>query len=103
MLSIQDQQHILALVNQDTQLTPEQKNYLVTKMREPSFIQSLLSGALGAGAGLVLAKFLNVSKQGQILLTMAGFGIGKYLLDKSEKHDKFVQYNSNAKSYEINA
>jgi len=103
MLSQQEQQLLIMLVSQDGQLTPEQKNYIFHKLKEPTFIQSLTAGALGAGVGLVISKFLNISKRGQILLTMAGFGIGKYLLDKCEKHDKFIQYNSRLKTYEINA
>lgn len=103
MLSPQEQQTLMLIVSQDNSLTPDQKQYVMNKLNDPTFVQELGAGALGAGAGYVLAKFLRISKPGQILLTLAGFGIGKYLLDKSQKHDKFVQYNSKLKAYEINA
>ena len=59
------------------------------------------SGAMGAGIGLVVAKYLDLSKSAQVLLALAGVGIGKYLLDQTKKHDRFLQHDKRLKVYNI--
>lgn len=93
----------IAIVQRDPTLTSSEKEELIEKLRDHEEYESMLRGASGAGIGYVTAKFLNLPKQAQILLSLAGFGIGKYLLDVSRKRDKFLQYNDKLKVYDIKA
>ena len=94
-------EQLIDIVKKDMSLKPDEKLELVTKLSDHSFFDHVSNGAAGAGAGFVIAKFLNLSKPAQVVLTLAGFGIGKYLLDTARKHDKFLQYNNKLKVYEI--
>jgi hypothetical protein len=97
MLNQQTIQKLVANINKDSHLSTEEKLAVVSKLADPTFIDS------GSKAPGVIKKFLNLPIHAQILLTVAGFGIAKYLLDKSKKHDKFIEYNEKLKTYEINA
>jgi len=88
---------LIKAINLDNTLDPAQKAELVECIND----DAKFSGLIGAGAGLAISKFLKLSTKAQILMTTAGFGIGKYLLDNSGKHDKFIQYNDKVRAYDI--
>lgn len=94
---------LLLAVSQDPTLSKTEKAEIVTKLGNEEFLQEILHGAAGAGTALVIAKYFNLSKPAQALITLAGFGVGRYLLDESRKHDRFLQYDDKLKTYKINA
>lgn len=94
---------LTTIVRNDPSLSEEEKDELITKLDDNIFFDSLMRGATGAGVGYVIAKFLGLSRSARVLLSIAGFGIGRYLLDTSRKHDKFLQYNEKLKIYDIKA
>lgn len=91
-----------SLISQDHGLTPEEKEVLLTRLHEPGFLSSLMAGSTGAGLAYATAKYLKLSPTARFLLTVSGFGIGKYLLEKTQNHDTFVKYNKNTKLYHLN-
>ena len=84
-------------------MSESDKEEIIAKLNDAAFYDNLMHGAAGAGVGVAIAKFLNLPKTAQVLLSIAGFGIGKYLLDVSRKRDKFLQYNEKLKVYDIKA
>jgi hypothetical protein len=60
-----------------------------------------MHGTAGAAIAFAFSKYLKLSKPAQVLLSLAGFGIGKYLLDETRKHDKFLQYDPKHKVYNL--
>lgn len=97
-LDHQQKESLVRLIVADPHLTQEEKKNLIQGIHTN---QPWFSSLLAAGLGLAVAKFLNLSSKAQILLTIAGYGIGKYLLDNSKKSDKLLQYNEKLKTYEL--
>ena len=103
MVSEEYRQALLKNIKVDPTLTMEERDYLTKKLTpEPEEENGFIHGLVGAGAGLAIAKFAKLSKTSQILLTMAGYGIGKYLLDSAKKHDKMIEFNDKARKYQLN-
>lgn len=100
MLSTEDKTTLEKLIHADPHLTPGEKQELTNKLHQQD--NSFLNGVAGAGVGFAVSRFLKLSKNAQILLTIAGYGIGKYLLDNDKKRAKLVEYNDKTKSYNLN-
>lgn len=102
-LSDSDRQTLLRSIHVDPHLNEEEREKLTQSIKtQDSLYHSLFNGAIGATIGYTISKFLKLSKTGQILVTMAGFGIGKYLLDNSENSDRFMTYDKKLKGYKLN-
>ena len=89
---------VIKAIHSDHTLTRTQQDEITEKIRDKSWFSD---ATIGAALGLAISKFLKLTPKAQALMTAAGFGIGKYLLDKSSKHDKFVQYNDKVRAYDI--
>lgn len=89
---------LVAAVQMDATLPPDKKQTLLDFIHMPNFLSYLKGGVFGAGVAYAVAKFLGMSKRTQLLLTIAGFGIGKLLLDT---HDQVFKYNPSYKSYQV--
>lgn len=97
-----DKNILIHTIEKDLSLNPVEKQHLIDKLhKDDKFFDELMHGAIGASTGYIFSKFIGLSPQAQILLSMAGFGFGKYLLDKSKKHDKLVKYDEDKKHYEL--
>jgi hypothetical protein len=101
MLASKDKTTLKQLIEADPHISEENKLDLIQKIDNGDEDSELLHGIEGAGAGLIAAKFLQLSRNSQILLTIAGYGIGKYLLDNSKNNDKVMQYNDKLKRYNL--
>ncbi len=102
-LTSEDKAAILRSINIDPQLSNDERRQLSQALSSAAQWQSFAAGAMGAAAGYSIAKFLKMSKTAQILITLAGFGVGKYLLDNSQNSGKFMEYNKKLKGYKINS
>jgi len=91
------------LIIKDVGLSPSDRSALLDKLSDDNndFYEHLVKGGVGASLGYVLAKYMDLSSKARLLLSIAGFGIGTYVLDSSKKHDKFLTYNKEQKVYEI--
>ena len=96
--NIQDLTHA---VRADPGLTPEEREEVLDRLSEPTFSQKLLYGGFGAAVSGLLARYLGLSKKTQVVLVIAGFGLGQMLLHltRSDKN-KSMQYNEHTKLYE---
>jgi hypothetical protein len=95
------QQQIIEAVLRDPGISQEQKYELRQKLQDPTFMQRLLVGVGGATIGSLIAKFMSMGRTAQILLGLAGFGIGNLLLSQDRSPSKLVTYNDRYKNYEI--
>jgi len=101
-----DPSHILALtqaVQADPILSPSEKEKIHALLSQPDFLSKLMHGMFGASLVYLLTEYLKLGKTAQILLSIAGFGVGRLLLDVHEKKKTdFANYNEKLKVYEIN-
>ena len=103
MLNPDDRLSVIKIIHADPHISEADKNRLVNKIEGTSNINdSFWNGIAGAGAALAVSHFLKLSRNAQILLTIAGYGIGKYLLDNTDKRAKLMEYNDKSKSYNLN-
>jgi hypothetical protein len=93
--------NLISAVESDPHINSMQKQMLAEKLGEPTFFENLIHGAFGAGLALLVSKYLHLGKTPQILLTIAGYGIGKALWDAYDTENNFSRYNKQTKMYEI--
>jgi hypothetical protein len=98
---METKQHIIKAIQSDSGLSEPDKELLLSKLNDDKWFDKLMHGTTGASVGYLVSKFFGLSRKSQVLLTVAGFGIGRYLLDNIQKRDKFMQYNDKLKTYEI--
>ena len=89
-------------VDRDQALSGPQKEELHNWLGDPETIKSLQSGGIGAALSYMIAKFLKLKPQTQLLLSIAGFGIGKIIYDYRANPNKFSSYDQQLRMYEIN-
>jgi hypothetical protein len=102
MLTDDEKLTVMKLIHVDPHLSQSEKILLTKKIKDNQEQEELIHGVAGGAVGFGIAKFLQLSKSAQVLLTLAGYGIGKYLLDNTHKSDKLLEYNDKTKTYKIN-
>lgn len=93
------------VINIDHELHAREREELLACIDEKDFMKRTAFGGLGAATGLLVAKFLKLSTTTQVLLSLAGFGIGRMLYDgliKNPHRDNFGKVNPRTNQYEIN-
>lgn len=102
-LTDEDKEAIIHSISIDPHITADQRQKLINSIRtEDSQYRGLINGALGASIGYAIGRYLKLSKTTQVVVTLAGFGIGKYLLDNHENSGKFMEYDKKLKGYKLN-
>jgi hypothetical protein len=88
-------------INRDSSLSKAEQSELHGWLDNPETIKGLQSGGIGAALSYMVAKFLKLKPQTQLLLSIAGFGIGKIIYDYKTNPKKFSSYNEQLRMYEI--
>lgn len=88
-------------VNKDQSLTASQRQETLGWLNDPVVIQELRSGSIGAALSMVVGKFMNLNPKTQLLLSIAGFGIGKIIYDFKHNQKNFSSWNKQLRMYEI--
>jgi len=100
-----DIQELIRAVRSDSFLSGQQKQDVLNKLNESPIINKLTAGMSAGGTGYIIAKYLNLSKPAQILLAIAGYGIGRFLWEEFYRKDggqnRFARYNDKLNIYEI--
>jgi predicted solute-binding protein len=87
---MRSKEELIELIKSDPHLSSDEKYEIISKLNNNELYKQIIAG----GASMaVLSKFTKLSTTSKVLLTLAGFGISKYLLDTVRKHDKFFKYN----------
>ena len=73
------EQRIKDLALKDPALSPDDRSKLEVLFKDDRFFDKLMQGAMGASLAYAVAKFLKLSRPTQIILTAAGFGIGRII------------------------
>jgi hypothetical protein len=79
-------------IHNDHGLAKHKKKSLLTILNSPEAFDHLLVGAAGAAVANAVAKYSELSKPAQTLMSLAGFGIGNIMYNTLQK-DRFATYN----------
>lgn len=91
---------ILTLIARDAGLLPEERQKLIQHINTPGVYDRMVSGPSGAAVAYLIGKFLNLSNKAQILISLAGYGIGNYFKSKADDKAATVKYNNKIKYYD---
>ena len=94
-----DTEKLIELISHDPSLSAAQKEEL-TGSKAKTGIQKMLAGAGGATVALLVARFSQLSKTAQVLLSGLGYGVGSVVYDYYHR-SKFANYNAEKGVYEI--
>jgi hypothetical protein len=93
--------NLITAINSDPHITNVQQQMLVSKVQEPAFFENIMHGVFGSSLALIVAKYLKLDKTAQVLLAIAGYGIGKALWDAYDNENNFSRYDKQTKTYTI--
>lgn len=89
-------------VQKDSSLNTVQQQSVMQHLADPQFVSELKDGAIGAAIAYLLGKYFNLKSETKVLLSVAGFGIGKLIYDYSKDPKQFSTFNPVTKMQEIN-
>jgi hypothetical protein len=93
---MRSKEELIELVKNDPHLSNDERYEIIKKLNDNDFYKKVI---IGGASMAVLSKFTKLSTTSKVLLTLAGFGISKYLLDVTKKHDKFLKYDKKTNTY----
>lgn len=93
---------VLTLISRDPTLTGGEKQDIIHLLSQPNEFEKMLAGTKGAALAFLISKYLKLTPQAQVLLSIAGFGLGSYFKSKASDKRQLVQYNDKIKAYELN-
>jgi hypothetical protein len=73
-------QHLKQIIQQDPKVNEHEKSGLLSFLNDPDALSILAGGAAGAALTNTISKFLALDRTSQILLSLAGAGIGAILI-----------------------
>jgi len=89
-LKVEDLKH---LVRNDLSLSPQERGSLLSVLNNPNAYEHLLAGGAGATLALIISKYYKMKPTSQVLMSLAGFGIGNILLNALTPPPKHTQWN----------
>ena len=92
---------LIEAVANDLSLSPQQRIEIVNRLQKEDQFSNLEHGVIGGALGYSLSKFLKLGKTSQLLLSIAGFGAGKLLLNHGNANDNTLNYNKKNNTYEV--
>jgi hypothetical protein len=81
-------------IRQDEGLHPAQRANVLQMLNTPDIATHVLTGITGAGIALAVARWRKMSPTSQVLMSLAGFGLGNIILNKLTPPPKFTSWNS---------
>ena len=77
----------------DMGLPATQRQGLLQMFNSPNVAEQLLGGVAGGALGLALARFKKLSGPAQVLMSLAGFGLGNIIVNKLTQPGQFTEWN----------
>lgn len=94
-------QNLVNLISLDMGVPLQDRMDLIDRVRnEPSFIRKMMYGSLGATIAFSVAHYMALSRPAQILLAIAGFGIGRLFMESGDRQS-VLRYNDRLKAYKV--
>jgi len=93
---------LLKTLKADASLKAEEKAELEAATSHEDFKSKLLYGVYGTGLAYLISSYLKLGKTSQVLLSIAGFGLGRLVYDQMHRKDKSVTFNKEYRRYEVN-
>jgi hypothetical protein len=94
-------EHLKQVIQHDPKVEEPEKSSLLNFLNDPDALSVLAGGVAGGAITNTISKFLGLSHTAQILLSLAGFGLGSILvksIGKDQAH--LVSYNKG--QYHVN-
>jgi hypothetical protein len=88
-------------IHQDHGLDQNKKQSLLTMLNSPEAMDHLLAGAAGAVLAKTVASYAEMSKPAQVLMSLAGFGLGNVVYNAFQEN-KFSSYDKDTAKSRIN-
>ncbi len=80
-------------IRADQGLNAQTRAHLLTIINTPDIAGHLLTGATGAAIALAVARWRKMSGSSQVLMGLAGFGLGNIILNKLSSQGKHTMWN----------
>jgi len=94
---------LLSLAQSDPGLASDERSQLVNMLQDKN-VEKFISGAAGATLSVVAAKYMKLGRTSQILLGVAGFGLGRFLFDHlTEQKHRFATYDPHMRTNHIDS
>jgi hypothetical protein len=84
---------MLHAVKKDQGLSEHKKESVLALLDNPEVFKRFASGGLGVALTRSLSSFQQLSKPAQILVSLAGFGLGRSIYDLMHTPEKFTIHN----------
>lgn len=88
-------------VNVDQGISGDKRSTVNNWLNDPEFVGELQTGAMGSAIAYLLSKYVNLSPKAQILMSLAGFGVGKLIYDYKQGTANISSFNPVVKMYEL--
>ena len=92
---------IAKYVRNDHGLHPDQRFQVLQMLNTPDVASHLLVGATGAALALAVARYRKMSGTSQVLMSLAGFGLGNIILNKLTPPPKYTQWDQDTGTMKI--
>ena len=82
-------------IRNDQGLHPDQRTHVLQLLNTPDLGGHILAGATGAALALSVARYKKLSGTSQVLMSLAGFGLGNIILNKLTPPPKHTAWDRN--------
>jgi len=88
-------------IRNDQGLNPNQRNHVLQLLNTPDLGGHLLAGTAGAALALSVSKYKKMSGTSQVLMSLAGFGLGNIILNKLTPPPKHTAWDRNTGTLKV--
>ncbi len=92
LAALRDPKSLLKMVRNDHGLDQPKKKSLMTMLNSPEAFDHVFVGVTGMAVAKAVAKYSNMSKPAQTLISLAGYGIGNIIYNTLNEK-KFTSYD----------
>lgn len=97
-----DLNELAKVIKLDPKLQEDERTTILKLLNSPEFFSKLKTSAASSGLVYLISSYLKLSRPAQVLLSIAGFGIGRIIHELFQQDDHFSKYNTKTRSYAIN-
>jgi hypothetical protein len=80
-------------IHDDVGLPLDQRVHLLRILNSPNVAEQLVAGGMGAALALTIARWKKMGPTNQVLMSLAGFGLGNIILNKLTQPGKYTEWD----------